>query len=123
MDYHDKNAAMNLNLYGNEAPSYSTVKNWFNEFNCVRWFREGHPKTAVVSENIDAARELIMQDRHAIHREIDAFLPPAYIHCGKIISKQMVTRFFGKTGHVASVPVEHRRTVNSEWYTTICSPI
>ena len=37
-------------LYGNEAPSYSTVKNWFKEFNRGRRslkdkFREGHPET------------------------------------------------------------------------------
>ena len=32
----------------------------------------------------------------------------------------MVVCFFGKTGHVATVPLEHRRKVNSEWYTTIC---
>ena len=30
--------------------------------------------------------------------------------------------FFCKTGHVATVSLEHRRTVNSEWYTTICLP-
>ena len=30
--------------------------------------------------------------------------------------------FFGKTGHVAIVPLEQCRTVNSEWYTTICLP-
>ena len=52
-------------LFGDKAPSYSTVKNWFNEFNCGRRslkdeVRECHPKTAVVPENIDAVRELIM---------------------------------------------------------------
>ena len=31
--------------------------------------------------------------------------------------------FFDKTGHVAMVPLEQRRTVNSEWYTTICLPV
>ena len=52
-------------LYGYEAPSYSTMKSWFNSFNCERRslkdeVREGRPKTAVVSEIIDAVRELIM---------------------------------------------------------------
>ena len=37
--------------------------------------------------------------------------------------KQMIACFFGKTGHVANVPLEQRRTVNSEWYTTIYLPI
>ena len=66
-------------LYGDEAPSYSTVKNWFNEFNRGRRSledegREGRPKTVVVPENIDAVRELIMQDRHVTYREIEASL-------------------------------------------------
>ena len=37
--------------------------------------------------------------------------------------KQMIACFFGKTGHVAIVPLEQRRTVNSESYTTICLPV
>ena len=47
---------------------------------------------------------------------------PMKIVCGKITSKQMVACFFGKTGHVATFQLEHRRPVNSEWYTTICLP-
>ena len=70
-------------LFGEEAPSYSSVKNWFNEFkrgSSLKYeLREGPSKTAVVSENIDAVRELIMQDRHVTCREIWGFLPPAYI--------------------------------------------
>ena len=31
--------------------------------------------------------------------------------------------FFWKTGHVAIVPLEQRKTVNSEWYTTIYLPV
>ena len=46
-------------LYGDKAPSYSTMKNWFNEFICGRRslkdeVREGRPKTTVVPEDIDA---------------------------------------------------------------------
>ena len=48
-------------LYGDEAPSYSTVKKWFHKFNCGRSsvkdkFREGRPKTAVVAVHTDAVR-------------------------------------------------------------------
>ena len=55
------------------------MKNWFNEFNYGRGslkdeVREGRPKAAVVSENIDAVRRLIMQDRHVTYREIKASL-------------------------------------------------
>ena len=38
-------------------------------------------------------------------------------------SKQIIACFFGKTGYVAFILLEQRRTVNSEWYTTICSPV
>ena len=38
-------------------------------------------------------------------------------------SKHMIACFFGKSGHVAIVPLEHCRTVNSEWYTIICLPV
>ena len=62
-----------------KASSYSTVKKWFNEFNRGRSslkdeFREAHPKTVVVSGNIDAVRDLIMQDRHVTCREIKTSL-------------------------------------------------
>ena len=66
-------------LFGDRAPSFSTVNNWFNKFNCARRslkyeVREGRPKTAVLWGNIDAVRELIMQDCHVTYREIDASL-------------------------------------------------
>ena len=56
-------------LFGNKAAFYSTVKKSFHEFNCsLRSLKdkvcEVPPKTAVVPENIDAVRELIMQARH-----------------------------------------------------------
>ena len=66
-------------LFGNKAPFYSTVRNWFNEFNrglrsLKDKVREGPPKTAVVPENIDAVREVIMQHRHVTYREIEPSL-------------------------------------------------
>ena len=56
-------------LFGDKALSNSTVKNWFNEFSCGRGslkdeVRRGRQKTAVLSDNIDVVRDLIMQDRH-----------------------------------------------------------
>ena len=47
---------------------------------------------------------------------------PTKVVRGRSTLKQTVACFFGKTGHVATVPLEQRRTVNSEWYTTICLP-
>ena len=65
-------------LFGDEAPSCSTVKNWFNKFNFGRSLKDrdlkGPPKTVVASENIDAVHELTMQDRHVTYREVAASL-------------------------------------------------
>ena len=35
----------------------------------------------------------------------------------------MISCFCGKIEDVANVPLAQRRTVNSEWYTTICLPV
>jgi len=48
-------------LYGDKAPSYIAVKNWFNELNrCRRSLEdeghEGRPKEVVVTENFYAMR-------------------------------------------------------------------
>ena len=64
-------------LFCDKARSYVTVKNWLNEFNCGRRslkdeVHEDPPKTAIVSENSDAVRELIMQERHVTYGEIEA---------------------------------------------------
>jgi len=54
-------------LYGGEAPSYSTVNNWFKELNRGRRSFEdegfeGCTKTVVVPQKIDGVRKLIRQD-------------------------------------------------------------
>ncbi|XP_037944009.1 histone-lysine N-methyltransferase SETMAR-like [Teleopsis dalmanni] len=92
-DYIDELKSLN----GDEAPPYSTVKNWFNVFNRDRHslsdeFREGRPKMAVVPENIDAVRELIMQDRHVIYREIEASLGISPISIHSILHKHLVVK-------------------------------
>lgn len=30
--------------------------------------------------------------------------------------------FISKLGHVATIPLQYRRTVNEDWYTTVCLP-
>ena len=46
---------------------------------------------------------------------------PTKVAHARSTSKQMIVSFFfWKTGHVAIVPLKQHRTVNSEWYTTIC---
>lgn len=37
-------------------------------------------------------------------------------------SKKMVATFVAKSGHVATIALEDRRTVKADWYTTICLP-
>lgn len=200
--------------FGDEAPSFATVKRWYNEFHHGRRSlsdesREGRPRSVTVPENIDAVQKLIMQDRHVTYCEIEAALGisstsihkilhdhlavkkvcsrwiphnltkaqkdarvdwckrmikkynggaskdvykivtgdeswiyayepetkqqstvwvfqdepnPTKVRRARSTSKQMVACFFGKTGHVATVPLQERKTVNSEWYTTICLP-
>ena len=70
-------------LFADKAPFYSTVKIWFNEFNFGRRSRKEEIREGLLNghcfENIDAVRELIMQDRHVTYREIQAFLSTTYI--------------------------------------------
>ena len=70
------------------------MKNWFNVFNCnLRSFKDedraGLSKTVVVSENIDAVRELIMQDRHVTYREIEASLDISATSIHSILHEQL----------------------------------
>ena len=88
MDYHDKNVLMNLNLYF--MIKHHPIALWkTGSFNSI----VAHSKTSsvkvvqkqfknIVSENIDALREMIMQDRHVIYRELEASLDISftYIH-------------------------------------------
>lgn len=39
------------------------------------------------------------------------------------VLKQMVACLFRKIGHVTTVPLEKRRMINFEWFTTICLPV
>ena len=199
-------------IFGDEAPSRTSVYWRYGEFNRGRSslqeeFREGRPKSVVISETLDAVRQLILQDRHVTYREIETILgisgtsihsilhqhltakqkicslwithnlsvaqkkaridwskemlqkydrdaskhvydiltdDESWIHAyepesklpsivwvfqdepnpkvdrARSIFKQMIACFFRKTGHVAIVPLEQRRTVNSKCYTTIC---
>ena len=100
VDYHDKSALMNWNLcLAIKHPSDSTVKNWLNEFNsgCCSLkneIREGRPKTATVSENIDAVCELIMQDRHVSYREIEASLGCYHTNIQSILHEHRAVKNF-----------------------------
>ena len=73
------------------------MKNWFVDFNRGRRslkgeVRVGRPKTAVVSENIDAVRELIMQERRVTYREIEVSLGISSASTLSILHKHLVVK-------------------------------
>ena len=203
-----------FDVFGEEAPSKTTVYRWYAEFQRGRCSlsdepREGRPKTAVTQENVDAVRNMIMEDRHVTYREIQASLDisgtsvqkilheelgvkklvsrwiphllteeqkaarvkwcqntlqrfnsgtskhvhnivsgdeswiysyepeskrqssvwvfqselkPTKVVRSRSVSKKMVASFVAKSGHVATIALENQRTVNAQWYTTICLP-
>ena len=48
--------------------------------------------------------------------------PPKKFRRARSARRTMFAIFFGFKGIVASIPLEERRTVNSEWYTEVCLP-
>ena len=49
-------------------------------------------------------------------------LKPTKVTRSRSTSKKMVASFVSKSGHVATICLEDRKTVNADWYTTICLP-
>ena len=59
-----------LKVYGNECPSYSTVKTWTAEIRCGREFledeyRSGRPSEVITDENVQAVEKLVLEDRRS----------------------------------------------------------
>ena len=48
--------------------------------------------------------------------------PPVKLKRSRSTSKQVFAVFFAKFGHVTSVPLQERKTVQAEWYINICLP-
>ena len=68
-----------VSTFGDEAPSYATMKRWYNEFNRGRYsltdeFCKGRPKSVVEPENINAVQKLTMLDGHVTYCDIEATL-------------------------------------------------
>ena len=83
-----------ISTFGDEAPSYATVKRWYNEFNRGRHsltdeFRKGRPKSVVETENINVVQKLIMQDRHVTYCEIEATLDIIFSRIYKILHENL----------------------------------
>ncbi|CAH1976578.1 unnamed protein product [Acanthoscelides obtectus] len=86
-----------LSVFGNEAPHQSTISRWYGEFKRGRVSlsddpRVDAPKTAVTQENVDAVRKLIIEDRHATYREIEASLKISKTSIQKILHKELGIR-------------------------------
>jgi [histone H3]-lysine36 N-dimethyltransferase SETMAR len=203
-----------VQAFGDQAPSLSTVRNWFWEFERGREFlsdelREGRPSERLLDTNIDAVKAVIDENRKStlfqistqtgipmttvsrilkeqlrvtklccrwvphklteeqMHLRVDwchkmlmkfrigssklvfsiatgdeswiyQYDPetkqqsaqwtfddeptPTKIRQARSVGKKMVAVYFGKSGHIATIELEGRRTVNAEWYTTICMP-
>ena len=47
---------------------------------------------------------------------------PVKVKRAKSVGKKMVLAFFPASGHVATIPLEHQRTVIAQWYTTVALP-
>lgn len=52
-------------------------------------FREGHPNSVVLPENIDIVREMIKLDRHVTYREIEASLGMSSTIVNSILHKHL----------------------------------
>ncbi|CAH1980919.1 unnamed protein product [Acanthoscelides obtectus] len=86
-----------LSVLGNEAPHQSTISRWYGEFKRGRVslsddFSVGAPKTAVAQENVDAVRNLIIEDRHMTYREIEASLKISNTSIEKILHEELGAR-------------------------------
>ncbi|CAH1975065.1 unnamed protein product [Acanthoscelides obtectus] len=104
----------------------------------------GAPETAVTQENVDAVRELIIEDRHVTYREIEAIRKQKAARvnwCQKTLnrfnsgnSKNVHSIVSGEESWIyceekptkvirsQSVSKKMQRTVTADWYATICLP-
>ena len=55
-------------------------------------FREDHPKSVVVSETIDAVRQLLLQDRHVTYRDIETTLGISGISIHSILNEHLTVK-------------------------------
>ena len=90
-------------IYGDEDPSRTSVYRWYSEFNRGRSslqneFRTGRQKSVVVPETIDAVRQLILQDRHVVYREIETNLGISGISIHSILLEHLIANKFIPVG-------------------------
>ena len=82
---------------GDKAPSYATVKRWYNEFNRIRFsltdeFRKGRLNSVDGPENINAVQKLIMHRRHVTYCDIVETLGISSTNIFKILHEHFATK-------------------------------
>ena len=67
--------------------------------------------------------------KHIFHSSLKVWVdhlegapPPTKVRRARSVGKQMWAIFFRSSGFVAAVPLEDRKTVTADWYTTVCLP-
>lgn len=84
-------------MFSDAAPCLRTVERWYLEFQRGHSSlsdkpREGRPKTAMTQENVDAVRQLIVEDRHVTYREIEASVGISGTTIQKILHEELGVR-------------------------------
>ena len=116
-------------MFGDEAPSRTSVCWWYYEFNRGRSslqdeFSEGRPKSDVVPETSDAVHQLNLQYRHVSYREIEKTLDISgtSIHSTlhePLIDKQICSRWIP---HNMSIAQRNAPKIRSQCGFTRISP-
>ncbi|GBP70397.1 hypothetical protein EVAR_45664_1 [Eumeta japonica] len=103
--------------FGNEAPSKTTVRHWLSEFKRERFiftdeFKEGHAKSVVLPQNVDAVQELIIQDRHITYREIKASLSISMMSINRTFHEDYKKNCLRWIPH--NLSIEHKQNFNGQ---------
>ena len=93
-----------------KLPSRTSVFRWYGEFNRARSsrrdeFRKGRPKSVVISETIDAVRQLILQDCHAAYPAIETTLGICGTSIHSILHEQLIVK------NIYSCWIRHNLTI------------
>lgn len=86
-----------VSAFEGEAPSKTTIYNWFSEFKRERSSLghasgAGRPKSAITQQNIDAVQKLIEEDRHVTYQEIQSSLGIGMTAIQKILHEELWVR-------------------------------
>ena len=107
-------------IFNDEAPSRTGVYRWYCEFN---WgssslqdkFREGRPKSVIVSETIDAVPQLILQDHHVTYREIETTLGIIGTSIHSILHERLTVKKICSRWIPHNLSICQKKINQSEW--------